>query len=181
MLLKPGTQSSQVYDLTNKVIKLHNDISISIYYYICHTAIYNKKIKDVQYQYGHHPRITNPFRTVTGSKYWLCRWGYLLHSSLCGCVWRLGVSQELQDLLEALFIRLPLHPTQTTQDKQLHSPSSCLHKILPHIKRLQQLWLQNNFLNFVVYVLLQSNVVHYYHFVFYALHCHIVEDNRRPW
>lgn len=50
---------------------------------------------------------------------------YLLHSSLRGCVWRLGVSQEMQDLLEALFIRLPLHPThKPQQDTQLHSPSS---------------------------------------------------------
>lgn len=45
--------------------------------------------------------------------------GYLLHSSLGGCVWRLRVFQKLKDLLESLFIRLPLHPTQ--REKSLSS------------------------------------------------------------
>lgn len=38
--------------------------------------------------------------------------GYLLYSPLCGCVWRLRVLQELQHLLQSLFIWLPLHPVQ---------------------------------------------------------------------
>lgn len=36
--------------------------------------------------------------------------GYLLDSSLCDCVGRLRVFEQLEDLLESLLIWLPLHP-----------------------------------------------------------------------
>lgn len=36
--------------------------------------------------------------------------GYLLDSSLCDCVGRLRVFEQLEDLLKSLLIWLPLHP-----------------------------------------------------------------------
>ena len=58
--------------------------------------------------------------------------GYLLNSSLCDCVGRLRVFEQLEDLLKSLLIWLPLHPEKHTIINPLINSVMYTFSSVPH-------------------------------------------------